>query len=967
MASSIMQEGEVALNDKVYKLLANGEQPGRVRRELLSRFPPKQIAGDTSYDNEENISQHIVTDQRGGIGVENFRALPDVVRVWWSNCNLDFAGHIVPGPLATAATLPTLPVITDGGLEAWTTDTNLTSWTEAVTAGGTVTKCGTGMGDTTKYAGTYSACVWAGAGQTASITQEIMAECAALAGKNNSITVYIKVAISGNGTCVVRLTDSIDTTTVSATVDAFTKITVSRTIGTGAAGALTLSVLCTGNTGGAKAYVDAFEIGTLGALGKMINHNSAMYVVTGKCLLKFAGATTGTFLLEGIFPETITDIISTTDTNLVVLQGDSANLWYITSAGVPHLTTDVSAKGTYGVDWAAKFYMITAAGQLKHTLLTSVTLTGFGSGAIAEATVAAGIVTAITVTNGGTGYTSAPTVAITGTGASATATASVAAGVVTTIAVDVGGTGYEVFTNNGKINDGSTIQKMIVYRDAALNEVIYIGTTKGVWVHDTGNGSTTGKFLQSALTMPSHPNACKGMTVHNGFLYASMGLHIKKYSIDGGGAVISSAGLDMDDGVPDEYAGEIIDLQSVENGIFALVSAYETSKRPSSTTDDDSAWATESYSYDGSIATGASAAHIGPGYGSYLQLNVASHKCSQISFYFVSSNASKATIQVYDGTDWTTVMNDETVTSATWITKTFTSQTVTAARIKFYATALSLYSLREFIFGTPRYSTLMYRNEFGWQCRWEDTNHSLAVTPGLASDVYDYRFWWGSNGTIYYITLPRNLQNPKKTVGYQYAASAMHITPWLNAGSETFKKLSLFLSTYCMDLTANETIALKYRINKIYTDRDTGWTTLDTLVLADIYDVKTLFPDSTTPVGTLVKAIQFRFDFARGATTTLAPDLQAFTWGHKKDIVKKYGWNMVLDCREQYGGQTPLEQETSLNAAEDSQTLISFAFRDIRKDGTNTPHYVVIVPPTSGTLKAGQAVAGIRQVTVIEP
>ncbi|WP_316811840.1 RagB/SusD family nutrient uptake outer membrane protein [Pedobacter heparinus] len=60
------------------------------------------------------------------------------------------------------------------------------------------------------------------------------------------------------------------------------------------------------------------------------------------------------------------------------------------------------------------------------TILPTVTITGGGGrGAIARATVASGRITAITITNRGSFYTSAPTVTITGTGTGATATAAI--------------------------------------------------------------------------------------------------------------------------------------------------------------------------------------------------------------------------------------------------------------------------------------------------------------------------------------------------------------------------------------------------------------------------------------------------------------------------------------------------------------------------------------------------------------
>jgi len=81
------------------------------------------------------------------------------------------------------------------------------------------------------------------------------------------------------------------------------------------------------------------------------------------------------------------------------------------------------------------------------TLDTTPTITfsgGGGTGAAAVATVSGGNITSIRVTNGGSGYTSAPTVAIStnGPGSGATATATVTDGVVTGVTITDAGTNY---------------------------------------------------------------------------------------------------------------------------------------------------------------------------------------------------------------------------------------------------------------------------------------------------------------------------------------------------------------------------------------------------------------------------------------------------------------------------------------------------------------------------------------------
>lgn len=66
----------------------------------------------------------------------------------------------------------------------------------------------------------------------------------------------------------------------------------------------------------------------------------------------------------------------------------------------------------------------------------------YGATATATATVADGVVTGVTLTSGGGGYTTAPTVQFFGSGSGATATTTVSNGVVTGITLTAGGTGY---------------------------------------------------------------------------------------------------------------------------------------------------------------------------------------------------------------------------------------------------------------------------------------------------------------------------------------------------------------------------------------------------------------------------------------------------------------------------------------------------------------------------------------------
>jgi len=133
----------------------------------------------------------------------------------------------------------------------------------------------------------------------------------------------------------------------------------------------------------------------------------------------------------------------------------TANLTYLSDT-IPSGFTFTTAGSSANCNGPNAVAAITVtAGGTGYTSAPTVNITGGGgAGAVATATVSGGQVTAITITNPGTGYTSAPTIGfVGGGGANATATATVFSGV--------------ACTNLGTLAAGVTTTRTLVFNVAA--------------------------------------------------------------------------------------------------------------------------------------------------------------------------------------------------------------------------------------------------------------------------------------------------------------------------------------------------------------------------------------------------------------------------------------------------------------------------------------------------------------------
>lgn len=119
------------------------------------------------------------------------------------------------------------------------------------------------------------------------------------------------------------------------------------------------------------------------------------------------------------------------------------------------------------------------------------------------------------------------------------------------------------FTSLFKYHDGSSPPKVI----------IYMGTKEGLYQHDNSQTS----WLETRLPLPFHDFNCLGVAWWRQWAFISSGMGV--YELDGVSGSVRAIGLDRDQGVPQEYAGNIVKLLAGHNFLYALIDATTTGAR----------------------------------------------------------------------------------------------------------------------------------------------------------------------------------------------------------------------------------------------------------------------------------------------------------------------------------------------------------------------------------------------------
>ncbi len=265
--------------------------------------------------------------------------------------------------------------------------------------------------------------------------------------------------------------------------------------------------------------------------------------------------------------------------------------------------------------------------------------------------------------------------------------------------------------------------------------------------------------------------------------------------------------------------------------------------------------------------------------------------------------------------------------------------------------------------GATSYSTVMGYNDTGWFNWWEADAVNYNMYAGIMSSVYTYRLWFTKGTTIYYIPLYRNLVNPTKLAGsYTYAAAGICITPWYDALWPGGGKIATKLTLKVTGASATETVVVKYRTDYSNTDLATGWTTLGTIAASG----ETTYTFGSA-AGVAFKAIQFRFDLARGGTTTSSPDIRWAQFYFKKNTVGSGSWvyDVDVDCsQDAYDGRSAGQLIETARDAATSSTLVPISFET---DDAGIQTVYGWVKGFQGSMQTGELREGVYTLSLIVP
>ena len=179
---------------------------------------------------------------------------------------------------------------------------------------------------------------------------------------------------------------------------------------------------------------------------------------------------------------------------------------------------------------------------------------------------------------------------------------------------------WHAFTPGTETNDAQLplpagyVTGLFVARDAGGEPILYAATKKGLWAHDAANA----RFVKTEVEFPFHPHAGKGTERWRDSIYFPSGLGLYRYVNGANAAVLTVAGPDRDDGLPESNRGTIMLTAGTHNELLVGVDATTA---PNITSSDSVPYQWQTGAGSGIGGHGSMVIDAGTGYSSILGYN----------------------------------------------------------------------------------------------------------------------------------------------------------------------------------------------------------------------------------------------------------------------------------------------------------------------------------------------------------
>ena len=179
---------------------------------------------------------------------------------------------------------------------------------------------------------------------------------------------------------------------------------------------------------------------------------------------------------------------------------------------------------------------------------------------------------------------------------------------------------WYAFTPGTETNDAQLplpagyVTGLFVARDAGGEPILYAATKKGLWAHDAANA----RFVKTEVEFPFHPHAGKGTERWRDSIYFPSGLGLYRYVNGANAAVLTVAGPDRDDGLPESNRGTIMLTAGTHNELLVGVDATTA---PNITSADSVPYQWQTGAGSGIGGHGSMVIDAGTGYSSILGYN----------------------------------------------------------------------------------------------------------------------------------------------------------------------------------------------------------------------------------------------------------------------------------------------------------------------------------------------------------